>query len=68
MAKKVTKLEMYRREKGLTRVALADKVGVSVKSIERYEQGLASLGDAKYKTVIALANILGVSPEEIVEE
>ena len=67
MVTQVTKLETLRREKELTRADLADKVGISARTIERYEQRIISLEDAKYKIVIALSKVLEVTPDELIE-
>ena len=55
-----------RRNAGLSREDLARAVGISARTIERYEQGRSDLADASYKTVIDIAKKLKVKPDDII--
>lgn len=62
----MNKLTDARKEKGITRDELAKRAGIPSRTLERYEQGRSDLADAKYKTVLAIAEALGKRPEEII--
>lgn len=53
---------------GLSRKALADKTGVDVRSIEKYETGEKQIEVAAVKTVYALAKGLGCRIEDIIRK
>ena len=57
-------LQLLRRQKGLERLQLAEKVGVSVQAIEAYEEDRWRPGT---KTLQALALALNVGIDEIVK-
>lgn len=60
------KLFETRRARGLSRDDLAKAVGISPRTIEKYEQGRAALEDASYKVVVSIAKKLGTDPEKII--
>lgn len=62
----MNKLMNARRNAGLSREDLARAVGISARTIERYEQGRSDLADASYKTVIDIAKKLKVKPDDII--
>lgn len=62
----MNKLMNARRNAGLSREDLARSVGISARTIERYEQGRSDLADASYKTVIDIAKKLKVKPDDII--
>ena len=62
----MNKLMNARRNSGLSREDLARSVGISARTIERYEQGRSDLADASYKTVIDIAKKLKVKPDDII--
>lgn len=62
----MNKLMNARRNAGLSREDLARSVGISARTIERYEQGRSDLADASYKTVIDIAKKLKVKPDNII--
>ena len=62
----MNKLMNARRSAGLSREDLARSVGISARTIERYEQGRSDLADASYKTVIDIAKKLKVKPADII--
>lgn len=63
-----TALEKARREAGLTRKKLSDLSGVSIRSLECYEQKKNDINIANVKTVRALANAIGCPIEKILDE
>ena len=63
----MNKLKEAREARGLSQGQLAKMSGVDVRSIQSYEQGLRDLSKASVKTVIALAKVLGVTAEDLVE-
>jgi len=63
-----TRLKELRVKSGMTRSQLAEKSGVSVNSIKSYEYGVRDIEDASYRNLKKLADVLGVSVEELVEK
>lgn len=63
-----TALEKARREAGLTRKKLSELSGVSIRSLECYEQKKNDINIANVKTVRALANAIGCPIEKILDE
>lgn len=68
MAKTITKLETIRRKNGLSQNDLAVKSGVPFTALREYEQGRRSINNAHLVTGIALADALGVSVKDLVED
>lgn len=63
-----TALEKTRREVGMSRKKLSEISGVSIRSLECYEQRKNDINIANVKTVRALAQALNVSIEKILDE
>ena len=63
-----TRLKELRKKAGMTRSQLAEKSGVSPDSIKSYEYGVRDILDASYRNLKKLADVLGVSVEELVEK
>ena len=63
-----TPLEVARRAAGLTRKQLAEKSGVSFRSLECYEQRKRNINGTAVITVKALAETLGVPIEKILND
>lgn len=57
------RLRQYRKEKGMTQQELADKLGVSNKTVSRWESG--SYPDVT--TLVALARVLDVTVDELLD-
>lgn len=66
--KPTAKLRELREKAGMTRSQLAEKSGVSPDSIKSYEYGVRDILDASYRNLKKLADVLGVSVEELVEK
>lgn len=54
------RIKEIRLQHGLTLKQLADRLGVSESTVQRYESGL--IKNLKYETMVELAEILGCSP------
>lgn len=63
-----TALEKARREAGLTRKKLSELSGVSLRSLECYEQRKNDINIANVKTVRSLAQAIGCPIEKILDE
>lgn len=66
-AHKETNLSIQRKNKCLTQDELANLSGVSVRSIQLYEQKVNDINRAKYHHLSALAKVLGCEVEDILE-
>lgn len=62
-----SRLEYYRRFAGLSRAELSNRSGVSAVMIGKYERHEKDLKLAAYITVKALADTLGVDPDELID-
>lgn len=62
-----TKLARMRRERGLSQMGLAEASGVSLRSIQQYEQRKKDISHAQARSVLALAKALGCTMEELLE-
>ena len=58
-------LRLLRKKAGFTQIELADKLGVSIATLRRWESGETAPTGTR---IIELANLLGVSPDEIIKE
>ena len=56
----------YIREKGYTAKSLAEKMGVSVRTMEGYTTGRFSLKSARALFVDQLADVLGTTSKELI--
>lgn len=62
----ITKLQDKRKEAGLSQSQLAAKSGISLRTLQYYEIGKRDIRKAAVETVIALAEALGCSINEII--
>lgn len=67
MHKTETKLKTIRKEKGLTQRGLAEATGISLRTLQHYEQGSKDLNMAAAITVYAIAEALQVRMEELLD-
>ena len=58
-------LRLQRKKAGLTQIELADKLGVSIATLRRWESGETAPTGTR---IIELANMLKISPDEIVKD
>lgn len=61
-------LKQHRTRVGLTQAELAVQAGLSLRTLQHYEQGSKDLAKAAASTVLKLARILGLSLLSDVEE
>ena len=62
----ITKLQQKRKEAGLSQSQLAAKSGVPLRTLQHYEIGDKDIRKAAVETVLALAEALGCSINEII--
>lgn len=62
------KLEKLRKQNGLSRKDLGDRVGVSARTIEAYEYGAKDINGAKLKTLLLLCSVLNCRLQDIIED
>lgn len=61
-------LKHYRTKAGLSQSQLAEKVGISHRTLQDYEQGRKPLEKAAAITVLNLARALGCTVEELIDQ
>lgn len=61
----MTKLQQKRKENGYTQHELAGRSGVSIRTLQYYEQGVLDIDKASASTVYRLALALGCQMEEL---
>ena len=64
----MTELRSLRLLRGYTVTELALKAGVKAPTLFAYENGTRSLRKASFETVLALAKVLCVKPEDLLGE
>lgn len=62
-----SKLKEYRMDYGITQIELSNRSGVSLRSIQMYEQLRKDIHKASVTTVVNLAKTLGCEVEELLE-
>lgn len=62
-----TNLAYYRADKRITQAALSERSGVSLRTLQDYEQGRKSINGAAALTVHRIAQELGVTVEDLLE-
>lgn len=65
---KETALQHFRTAAGVTQKQLADTVGISARQLQNYESSTSRLGDAKYSVVEKLAEAIGCSASDLVQD
>ena len=60
-------LKHYRTAAGLSQTQLAEKVGVSHRTLQDYEQGRKPLEGARAITVLNMARALGCTVEDLID-
>lgn len=56
-------IRAQRRKAGMTQIELAEKIGVSIATLRRWESGETAPNGTR---IIEMANTLGITPEEII--
>lgn len=62
------KLQAMRKAAGLSQSQLAEKAGVSVRLLQKYERGGRDLNGAKFTTILKLCNALKCSLGDILSD
>ena len=65
--KEETNLAYYRKMRGLSQSQLAKASGVSVRSIQLFEQRKSNINNAQYNHLSAIAKVLGCEVEDLLE-
>lgn len=65
--KEETNLAYYRKMKGLSQSQLAKASGVSIRSIQLFEQRKSNINNAQYNHLSAIAKVLGCEVEDLLE-
>ena len=65
--KSSTKLQIQRKLVGYTQQKLADKCGISLRTLQQYEIRAKDINKAAVSTLISLANVLGCQIEDLLE-
>lgn len=63
----MTNLQKYRKAAGMTQRELAVASGVSLRTLQDYEQGRKPIGQAAALTVHRIAKALGVTVENLIQ-
>lgn len=66
-SQKETNLATMRKNKGLSQGELAEKSGVSVRSIQLYEQRKSNINNAQFNNLQVLSKVLGCETEDLLE-
>jgi DNA-binding transcriptional regulator YiaG len=65
--KQETNLARLRKERGLSQSELANRSGVSIRSVQLFEQRKANINNAQYNNLKALADVLKAPVDELTE-
>lgn len=61
-----TKLQEVRQKAGLSQSQLAEKSGISIRTLQSWENGARDIRKAAVETVIAIAEALGCNINDII--
>jgi len=64
----MNRLQELRKEAGLSQSGLAVESGISVRTIQDYEQGRVRLNGISIERALPLSRALGVSMEDLLED
>jgi DNA-binding XRE family transcriptional regulator len=64
---KRSSLKSLRIQAGMTQAELADRVGISVRTLQDYEQGQKDIGGTALRTAVKMAEVLGCKPEHLLD-
>lgn len=65
-SRNTTKVARLRCERGLTQAALAEGVGVNLRTIQKLESGERDIESASLALGLRIADLLGVHPRELI--
>lgn len=63
-----TNLQYFRNLKRISQAELAERAQVNLRTLQDYEQGQKPINNARAGTVARLADVLGVSIRDLLEE
>lgn len=63
----MSKLQQKRKEAGYTQAELAGRSGISIRTLQYYEQGVLDINKASAATVCRLAFALGCKMEDLLD-
>ena len=63
-----TKLQKIRFNRGLAQRELAEKIGVSLRTIQEYEQDTEKINNARFGVLCKLCTVLGCKIDDILED
>ena len=66
-AKPETNLKYMRNKAGLSQSELAELSGISIRTLQQYEQRQKNINNAKAETLVILAKVLCCGVEELIE-
>lgn len=61
-------MKELRKKAGITGKELSEKTGISIRTIQAYEQGYKDINGAKLKTLLKLCHALGCGLEDIITD
>ena len=67
MEKKETTLQRVRKAQGFTQRSLSEATGISLRTIQHWEQGLKDFNRAAAMTVYEVAQVLGVEMLDLLD-
>ena len=67
MEKKETTLQRVRKAQGFTQRSLSEATGISIRTIQHWEQGSKDFNQAAAMTVYEVAQVLGVDMIELLD-
>ena len=59
-------LKHYRKKAGISQAQLAEKIRISPRTLQDYEQGQKPLGSARAITVLNMSRVLGCTVEDLI--
>lgn len=65
--KSETNLAKHRKERNFSQSQLANAAGISIRSVQLYEQRKSDINKAQYNHLMSLSKVLGCKPEDLLE-
>lgn len=62
----MSEIKLLRKQKGFTQAQLAEKTGLSISLIQKYECGAKDITKAQFITITKLCLVLECEPEDII--
>lgn len=61
-------LSYYRKKAGIKQKELAERAGISIRTLQDYEQGRKPLEGARAITVLELSRLVGCTVEDLIDK